>query len=181
MLVLPCRLSARMPRLSPLTRYSAALASAIPIFACLGQPLLAASIPKTGLSHDYAPGLGGTTRTRTLTTAIPVDAATCLRTDSVKYRRREAQAPPTTPIVSRPFSIPALATARASRAGRAARTCSTTNDLSCDRALSAVSLFPVRANNSLTLLGFCIATAEYEGELHGKNRAEILVLSQLSA
>jgi hypothetical protein len=71
-------------------------------------------------------------------------------------------------MVSRPCSIPALATAKASRAGRAARTCSTTNDLSWERILSAVSLFPVRDNKSLTLLGFCIATTEYEGELHGK-------------
>jgi hypothetical protein len=111
---------------------------------------------------------GGTTLTLTLVIAIPIELATRFRTVSVKYLRREAQTAPTTPIVNRPCSIPALATASARRAGRAARTCSTTNDLCCDRLLSAVSLFPVRDNNSLTLLGFCIETTEYEGELHGK-------------
>ena len=89
-----------------------------------------------------------------------MDPLTLLRTASVKYRIREAQAAPTTPMVSRPCSIPALTTARASRAGSAARTSSTTRDLSWDRVLSAVSLFPVRDNKSLTLLGFCIAARE---------------------
>ena len=64
--------------------------------------------------------------------------------------------------------MPELMTAVASRAGRAARTCSTTRDLSADRALSAVSLFPVRDNKSLTRLGFCIATRQYAVELIGK-------------
>ncbi len=103
---------------------------------------------------------GGTTLILTLRMAVPVTLAMCLRTDSVIYRKREAQTAPTTPSVSRPRSIPALTTAAPRRGGRVAWTCSRTRDLSCDRALSAVSLFPVRDNKSLTRLGFCIATRQ---------------------
>ena len=59
-------------------------------------------------------------------------------------------------------------TAVASRGGRAARTCTSTLDRSAERVLSAVSLFPVRDNKSLTCLGFCIATRQYAVELIGK-------------
>jgi hypothetical protein len=100
---------------------------------------------------------GGTTLTLTLSTGRPIELPTRFRIESVRYRRREAQTAPTTPMVSRPWSSPALTTAWASRVGRAARTCSTTNDRSSDRVFSAASLFPVRDNKSLTLLGFCIA------------------------
>src|SRR5580692_12016073 len=99
---------------------------------------------------------------------IPSEPPTRLRTDSVEYRKREAQTAPTTPIVSLPESIPALATLRARRAGSAARTCSTTRERSSDRVLSALILFPVRDNKSLRLLGFCIAAREMGVELRGK-------------
>jgi hypothetical protein len=113
-------------------------------------------------------GSGGTTLTLTVRTAVPVELATCFRSDSVRYRRRDAQTAPTTPMVSRPCSRPALTTAWASRVGRAARTCSTTNDRSNERVFNADSLFPVRDNKSLRLLGFCIAAGILRSDRHGK-------------
>src|ERR1700733_14999237 len=71
-------------------------------------------------------------------------------------------------MVRRPCSMPELTTAKASRGGSAARTCSTTLDRSAERALSTLTLFPVRDNKSLRLLGFCIATRQYAIELIGK-------------
>jgi hypothetical protein len=53
-------------------------------------------------------------------------------------------------------------------------------DRSADLALSSESLLPPLASNSLRLLEFCINSEPSLG-LTCKNRAEILVLSQLSA
>src|SRR5882757_3304020 len=102
---------------------------------------------------------GGTTRIFTVRISSPADLATRLRMLSVEYRRREAHTAPTTPMVRRPWSMPALTTAWPSRAGRAARTCSKTLDRSADLSFSSESRLPPLASNSLRLLEFCISAA----------------------
>jgi hypothetical protein len=103
---------------------------------------------------------GGTTRIRTLRMSMPIDSPTRRRRFSVWYRSREAHTEPVAPTVRRPPSMPALATASASLAGRAAQTCCKTKDRSIVRDLRACSAILPPANNSLTLLELCGAICE---------------------
>jgi hypothetical protein len=96
----------------------------------------------------------------------PADFATRFRMLSVEYRRREAHTAPTTPMVKRPCSRPALATAWLKRSGRAARTSAKTCDLLSDLSFSSESLLPPLASNSLRLLEFCIAAANQASDFH---------------